>query len=345
MRLVPGAAEVSDRLAPARRWMRAAGIASRAVLVLAALAVAVAAHAQPGGRVHRIAMLGNENTPPWDGLRQGLRDLGYVDGRNAVMEWRWSEGKPDRLPALAAELVALKPDVIVASGTQAIRAARQATSTIPIVMAVSAYPERLGLVDSLARPGGNVTGLTNVAPELNAKKLALLKETSPKVSRVAVVWNPDSPVEKLTVRDLQSVAPAAGVAIHSVEVRSPGDLPAALAAAGSSGVDALHAIGNPTNFASRQLIADFARRNRLPSIYEERLFVEAGGLMSYAPSFTDLFRRAAAYVDKILRGARPADLPVEEPTKFELVINGRTARALGLTIPPAVMLRADQVIE
>jgi putative tryptophan/tyrosine transport system substrate-binding protein len=311
----------------------------------ALLAAPLAAEAQQAGKIHRIGVLGNENNPPWDGFRRGLRDLGYVDGRNLSIEWRWSEGKPDRFPGLATEVVALKPDVIVASGTQATRAAKRATSTIPIVMTTSSYPDKIGLVDSLSRPGGNVTGLSNVGPELSGKKLELLKEIVPKASRVAVLFNPASEVEPLAVRELSAAAPAVGVEIQSVEVRSPDDFSAAFAALSPSRVHALLALGNPINFRGRQLIADFALKNRLPSIYDERLFVEAGGLMSYAPSFTDSFRRAATYVDKILKGARPADLPVEQPTKFELVINLKTAKALGLTIPPSLLARADQVIE
>jgi putative ABC transport system substrate-binding protein len=314
-------------------------------LALALLAAPLAAEAQQAGKVYRIGVLGNENNPPWDGLRQGLRELGYVDGRNVSMEWRWSEGRTDRFPGLAMELVALKPDVIVASGTQAARAAKQATSTIPIVMTTSSYPDRIGLVDSLSRPGGNITGLSNVGPELSGKKLELLKEIAPKASRVAILWNPASEVEPLVVRDLMTAAPALGVELQSVEVRSPDDFSAAFATLSASRVHALLALGNPINFRGRQLIADFALRNRLPSIYDERLFVDAGGLMSYAPSFTDSFRRAATYVDKILKGAKPADLPVEQPTKFELVINAKTAKALSLTIPPSVLARADEVIQ
>ena len=295
--------------------------------------------------MYRIGVLGNENNPPWDGFRQGLRDLGYVDGGNLSLEWRWSAGKPDRFPALAMELVALRPDIIVASGTQAVKAAMETTSAIPIVMATSSYPEKIGLVKSLSRPGGNVTGLTNVGPELSGKKLELLKEIAPKVSRVAVLWNPTSTVEPLALQELLSSAPAVSVEIQSVEVRSPDDFSAAFATVSSSRAHALLALGNPINFRGRQLLADFALKNRLPSVYDERLFVDAGGLMSYAPSFTDSFRRAATYVDKILRGAKPADLPIEQPTKFELVINVRTAKTLGLTIPPSLLARADQVIE
>jgi putative ABC transport system substrate-binding protein len=301
--------------------------------------------AQRPTKIPRIGVLGNENNPPWEGFRQGLRELGYVEGRNITVEWKWSDGKPDRFPGLAREVVALKPDVIVASGTQAVRAAMQATSVIPIVMPVSSYPERIGLVQSLSRPGGNVTGLTNVAGELNAKRLELLKEVAPKVSRLAVIWNPDSPVEQLGFREMSSAAQAVGIEIQSIEIRTVDDLSEAFAALSSSGVHAVLAHGNPVNFRGRQLIADFALKNGLPSIFEERLFVESGGLMSYAPSFSDMFRRAASYVDKILKGAKPADLPVEQPTRFELVINLKTAKALGLKPPQTVLLRADRVIE
>jgi putative ABC transport system substrate-binding protein len=216
--------------------------------------------------VYRVGVLGNENNPPWDGFRQGLRDLGYVDGRNLSMEWRWSEGKPDRFPALAMELIALRPDVIVASGTQAVRAAMDVTSAVPIVMTTSSYPDKIGLVKSLSRPGGNVTGLSNVGPELSGKKLELLKEIAPKVSRVAVFWNPASPVEPLTLQELLNAAPAVRVQIQSVEVRSPDAFSEAFAAVSSSRVQALLALGNPINFRGRQLIADFALGSKLPSI-------------------------------------------------------------------------------
>jgi putative ABC transport system substrate-binding protein len=306
------------------------------------LASPFTALAQQPTKLPRIGVLGNEDTPPWEGFRQGMRELGYVDSRNVTMEWRWSEGKTERLPALAIELVQLKVDIIVASGTQAIRAAKQATSTIPIVMTVSAYPDKIGLVESLARPGGNITGLSNLGPELMGKHFELLKEIAPKVSRLAVLWNPASPVERLAFKEMLAAAPGAGVEIQSIEVRTPEDSAEAFATVTA---DALFAFGNPVNFKNRQLIADFALKRRLPSLYQERLFVESGGLVSYAPRFTDLFRRAATYVDKILKGAKPADLPVEQPTKFELVINLKTAKALVLTIPQSVLLRADEVIQ
>jgi putative ABC transport system substrate-binding protein len=302
--------------------------------------------AQRPAKLPRIGILGNEvGGPPWEAFRQGMRDLGYVDGRNVTMDSRWSEGRTDRLPALALELVQVNVDVIVASGTQAIRAAKEATSTIPIVMTVSAYPDKIGLVESLARPGGNVTGLSNVSPDLMGKRFQLLKEIAPKVSRVAVLWNPSSPVEPNGFRETQAAAAVAGVTIQSIEVRTPEDYTAAFAAMTAGRVDALFPFGNPVNFKNRQLIVDFASTSRLPSLYDEKLFVDSGGLLSYGPSFIDLFRRAATYVDKILKGAKPADLPVEQPIKFELVINLKTAKALGLTIPQSLLLRADELIQ
>jgi putative ABC transport system substrate-binding protein len=301
--------------------------------------------AQRAAKVYRIGVLGNQDNPPWNGFRQGLRELGYVEGRNLIIEWRWSDGFTERMPALATELVNQHVDVIVASGTQAVRAAMQATNAIPIVMTTGSYPDKLGLVDSLARPGGNVSGLSNLGPELLGKTLELLREFAPKVRRLAVLFNPASPVELIVTRELQDAARAANIEILPVEVRSPDDFPAALEALSAPRPDALLALGNPANFKGRHLIADFALRNRLPSIYQEKLFVEAGGLISYAPSFFEMFWRAATYVDKILKGAKPADLPIELPTKFELVINRKTAQALGLTIPPALLLRADQIIE
>ena len=317
-----------------------------AVLVMAVLAVPASSFAQAAAKMYRIAVLGNEESPGWEGFRQGLRDLGYVDGRNVRIDWRWSEGKIDRFPALALEVIALKPDIIVASGTPAGRAAKEATSVIPIVVSGASFPDKTGLVQSLARPGGNITGLSNFAAELAGKKLQLLKEIVPKVSRVAVVWNPaNQPVEPLGFQEWLTAAQAAGVETQSVEVRSPDDFSAAFAALSPSRVHALAVHGNPINFRGRQLIADFALKNRLPGIFEDRLFVEAGGLMSYAPNLADLLRRAATYVDKILKGAKPAELPVEQPTKLELAINLKTANALGLTIPPSVLLRADRVIE
>jgi putative tryptophan/tyrosine transport system substrate-binding protein len=308
------------------------------------LAAPLAAPAQTGAKVHRIGVLGNNENPPWDAFREGMRELGYIEGQNLEIIYRWSDAFTERLPSLAIDLVKQRVDVIVASGSQAIRAAMEATSTAPIVMATVSYPDRIGLVASLARPGGNVTGLSNVAPELFAKTIELLKELAPRASRLAVVLNPSNPLEALFLSELKSVAQAAGVAILPVEVRTPDDFRAGLSALLDRRPDALLAVGNPVNFRSRQLIADFALERRLPSVYQERMFVQAGGLLSYAPNYADMFRRAATYVDRILKGSKPADLPVEQPIQYELVINRRTADALGLTIPPSLLLRADHIL-
>ena len=294
--------------------------------------------------VHRVGTLGSTNGTTWEAFRDELAKRGYVEGRNLELVQRWSDGFGDRLPALAAELVRHKVDVIAASGTQATAAAMQASKTIPIVMTVSSYPERVGLVQSLARPGGNVTGLSNIAPQLQGKRLELMKELLPSMRRMACLWNPDAPVEVIAREAIEAAAAEAGVAMQFVAARNPAELPAALAAARSGGADALLAIGNPVNFAGLATITSYALEHRLPSVYDERRFVEDGGLLSYAPSFDDLFRRAAIYVDRIFKGAKPADLPVEQPTKLELFINLATAKALGLAIPQSVLLRADRVI-
>jgi putative tryptophan/tyrosine transport system substrate-binding protein len=320
---------------------RFAGTAAAALVC----ALAPAAGWQQSLRVHRLATLGNEANPPWQGLYRGLHDLGYVVGRNLVIEARWSDGVPERLPAFARELVALKPEVIVVSGSQAALAAKGSSSTIPIVMALSQHPERIGLVSTLAHPGGNVTGLSTIAPQLMAKKLEVLRELAPRVARVAVLWNPDSVSERIQLEDLRSAAAAMVINIESVEARRPEDVSAALQQLTVRRADALLVIGNPVTFRRRRDIADFARGERLPSVFEEQLFVEAGGLASYGPSFEDLFRRAAAYVDRILKGARPADLPVEQPTRFEIAVNRRTAHELGLAVPPSLELRADRLLD
>ena len=308
------------------------------------LASSLVTFAQQHTKLPRIGILGNTYGTPWDAFRRVLRELGYLEGRNITMEWRWAEGKADRFPELAAELVELKVDLIVTSSTQAALAAKQATSSIPIVMAISSYPEKMGLAQSLAHPGGNITGFSNIAPDLLGKRLELLKKIAPKVSRIAVLWNPASQIEPYGFRDMLAGAAVVGVEIQSIEVRTPDDYPAAFATVTGSRADALHAFGNPVNFKHPQLIADFALRNLLPSSYEEKLFVEARGLLAYGPSFIDLYQRAAGYVDKILKGAQPGDLPIQQPTKFEFVINSRTAKALNLTIPESLMLLADEVI-
>lgn len=334
--------QAKQAMACDRTQLRAARLV---VLAFGLLFATAAIDARPAAKILRIGILGNQDNPPWQALRDELRHRGYVDGRNVTIDWRWSEGSPDRLPALARELLSRKPDVIVAAGTQAVAAAKAATSAIPIVMALSQEPEKLGLVDTLARPGGNVTGLSTYSPQLMAKRLELLKAIAPDVTRVAFVWDPTAQAQRVQLRDLPGAAAAAGVAVGSIEVRRPDDVAAALAAVDWSAGDALLVIGNPVTFKTRSLIAAFALRNRLPSVFEERMFVDAGGLLSYGPNFFDLYRRTAVYVDKVLKGARPADLPVEQPLTFELVVNRKTARALGLTIPATLLLRADQVIE
>jgi putative ABC transport system substrate-binding protein len=317
--------------------------------VAATIAAAFGARAlvpgkQTPARPHRVAILGNEDTPVWRGFRDGLRELGYVDGDQLRLDWRWSHGAPERLPALARELVALAPQVIVVSGTQAALAARDATSSIPIVMALSVQPDKLGLVQSLARPGGNVTGLCTYAPELNAKKLELLKDIAPRIERVALIWNPASPAEAWQVHDVPGVARAAGMTLRLLEASTADQVQRALDDVVSSRDQAMMVVGNPLTFRSRADIAAFALRHRLPSVFEQRLFVDAGGLVSYGPNFTEMFRRAAVYVDRILRGAKPADLPVEQPMRFELIVNRATAAALGLTLPATVLLRSDEVV-
>lgn len=316
------------------------------ILTLAAgiMAAPLAANAQQPARVFRLGILGNDPTPPWEAFRQRLTELGYVEGVSLVVEARWSEGKTDRFPAFAEELVRLNVDVIFASGTAAALAAKRATSTIPIVMTVVADPVGSGLVASLARPGGNITGFSNIAPELSPKRFELIKELVPKAARVAVLWSgtPPDPVHPM---EHTQAAQVLGMRLQPVLVRTPDDFEEGFSAIRRERPDALYVYGNPTNFNGRALIIEFAARQRLPAIYEERLFVQAGGLVSYAPSFIDLFRRGAGYVDRIFKGAKPADLPVERPAKFELVINVKTAKALGLRIPQSIILRADQVIE
>ena len=303
------------------------------------------ANAQPAGKRRLIGILGNELTQPWEGFFGQLRALGYIEGGNLTIKSRWSGGITDKLPDLARELVQREVEIIVASGTQAARAAMQATATIPIVMAASAYPEKTGLVQSLARPGGNVTGLSTLGPQLAGKRLELLKEIATRISRVAFPFNPANLAETLWLQEVLAAAPAAGVDILPVELRNPGDHSTAFAAATSGGADSLFVVGNPVSFSIRSLITESAATSRLPAIYDERLFVAGGGLMSYAPSFTELFRRAALYVNKILAGAKPGELPVEQPTNFELIINLKAAKAIGLTVPPILLTRADEVIE
>jgi putative tryptophan/tyrosine transport system substrate-binding protein len=315
------------------------------------LAAPLAAEAQQATKVARIGyLLSNPAANPHlhEAFRQGLRDLGYVEGRNLVIEYRSAEGKLERLPALAAELVALKVDVIVAGGTPAALATKQATKTLPIVFTAVADPVTSGLVTSLARPGGNVTGLSVLLPELVGKCLERLKQAVPEVSRVAVLWQPGGlgeRTEKDMLKRAEVAARALGVRLQFLEARGPADFDRAFSDMTRARAGALTVLASNMLLGERRRLVDLAAENRLPAVYTWRDFVDAGGLMAYGPDLADSFRRAATYVDKILKGAKPGDLPVEQPTKFELVINLKTAKALGLTIPPSLLGQADQVIQ
>ena len=322
-----------------------------AMLAGGIVVVPLAAEVQQAAKIARIGFLSLNMAPNrhlHEAFRQGLRDLGYVDGRNVVIEIRDAEGKPERLPALAAELIALKVDVIVAPVTLAAQAAKQATKTIPIVFTVAADPIMDGLVTSLARPGGNVTGLSFFAPELVGKCLELLKQSVPAVSRVAVLWHPSGQgerTEKDMLKGAEVAAQALGMRLQIVEARGPADIDRAFSDTTRARAGALTALSSTMLLGERRRLVDLAARNRLPAVYGRREYVDAGGLMSYGAKLADLFRRAATDVDKILKGAKPGDLPVEQPTKFELVINLKTAKALGLTLPQSVLGRADEVIQ
>jgi len=298
---------------------------------------------QQAGRIPRIGLL--DYAPFWEPLRQGLRDLGYVEGQNIEFVSRPSEGRSERLPDLAADLVRLKVDVIVSYGTPPTQAAKQATTTIPIVMVAIGDPVRTGLVASLGRPGGNITGNIILGPELGPKRLQLLKEAIPKVSRVAFLWNPANASNAANFQETKSGAQALSVTVQSVEVSNPDEFESALSAMMRVRPHALMVTADAMHQLNVGRVVDFAAKNRLPAMYQVKENVIAGGLMSYGASRPDLLRRAATYVDKILKGAKPADLPVEQPTTFELAINLKTAKALGLTIPPSVLARADQVIQ
>jgi putative ABC transport system substrate-binding protein len=319
------------------------------VLALGVLAVPLASHAQQPAKVPRIGLLSPfspSDTALWhQAFRQGLRDLGWVEGKTISIEYRYAEGRSDRLPDLAADLVRLKVDIIVASVIPDALAAKHATKVIPIVMAAPGDPVGSGLVESLARPGGNITGLSQMAQELAGKRLELLKEIVPTLSRVAVLWNPQGRDSTLSWNELQLPARQLGVQLQSLEVRSPNDFDKAFEDATRARAGALAIMPNPVFVTNLKRIADFAAKSRLPSIFHLREFVDSGGLVAYGVDRSDMFRRAATYVDKILKGAKPGDLPVEQPTKFELVINLKTAKALGLTIPPSLLFRADQVIQ
>lgn len=325
--------------------LRTGGLIS--LLVLGILVAPLVADAQQAGKVARIGLLSPfsaSDTASWhQAFRQGLRGLGWVEGKNIAIEYRYADGRTDRLPDLAADLVRLKVDIIVAAVSTDALAVQKASRAIPIVVASMGDPS--GLVESLARPGGNITGLSQMALELVGKRLELLKDIVPKLSRVAVLWNPLGQASTLSWKEIQLPAQKLGVQLHSLEVRSPNHLVKAFEDASKARAGALAITPNPVFGGNLKRIADLAAKSRLPSIFHLREFADAGGLMAYGPDRSDMFRRTATYVDKILKGAKPADLPVEQPTKFELVINAKTAKALGLTIPQAVLIRADQVIQ
>ena len=317
-------------------------------LILGILTSSLAQGAQQQVKIPRIGILrpgspaGNPD-PFFDAFRAGLRELGYIEGRNILLEPRWGEGKLDRLPDLAAELVHLKVDVIVTGTSMAAQAAQQTTGVIPIVMATG-DPTAAGLVSNLARPGGNITGLSGFDTELSGKRLQLLKETSPRITEVAVVWNSAYASMLARFKEVQVAAPSVGANIRSLEVRDIQEFERVFAAMTRERPDAVLVLADPLTLVNRKLLVDFAAEKRLLAIYESRDFVNAGGLMAYGPNFADMWRRAATFVDKILKGAKPGDLPIEQPTKFELVINLKTAKALGLKIPQSILIRADEVI-
>ena len=322
----------------------------RLLLIIVALGAGAAiADAQQPAKVPRIGFLSSGSpssiSARTEAFRQGLRELGYVEGKNLVIEYRYAEGKLDRLPALAAELVRLKVDVIVTAGPAATRPAKEATTTIPIVMARDDDPVGNGFVASLARPGGNITGLSTLAPEISGKQLELLKEIVPRLSRVAVLGSSAQPGNAQSLRATELAAGALGVQLQYLDILGPKDIETAFRAASKGRADAVLVLASPVLNSQRARVVDLAVKSRLPAIYPNPEFVEDGGLMTYGVSITDLFRRAATYVDKILKGAKPPDLPVEQPMKFELVINLKAAKQIGLTIPQSVLYRADKVIK
>src|SRR5262245_47646819 len=312
-------------------------------------ALCVTAEAQQPKKVPRIGILPpgpiSERVHLWDAFRQGLRELGYVEGQNFTLVFPSGEVKPERLPHLAAELVSLKVDVIVAAATVAVQAAKEATKTIPIVTPITTDPVETGLVASLARPGGNITGLSYMSSDLSGKRLDLLKEVVPKVSRIAVLSSPSSANAPPQMRETEAAARSLGVQLQPLEVRGLDDFERVFQAAIKERAGALITLDDAFVFTHRARIVQLAAKSRLPAIYGFREFVEGGGLMSYAANLSDMYRRAATYVDKILKGAKPADLPVEQPKKFEFVVNLKAAKQIGLTIPPNVLVRADRVIK
>jgi putative ABC transport system substrate-binding protein len=321
----------------------------RVVAIVVAFAFGgVAVGAQQPARIPRIGILiaatASSDSARVEAFRQRLHELGYVEGKNIVIEYRYAEGKLERLPDLAAELVGLKVDVIVTGGSVASLTAKKASATIPIVFGSHADPVGTGLVSSLAQPGGNITGLSTMAPDLDGKRLELLKEAFPKIARVAFLWQSGGARGNLTLTDMEGAAKALRVKLLSLEVRSLDDFESAFARAKKERAQALITSTGALIITQRRQVLDFAAKNRLPAMYPDSEWVEAGGLMSYAPSYTDSWRRAADFVDKILKGTKPADIPVEQPMKFELVVNLKTANQLGLKIEPNVLVRAQRVI-
>ncbi len=318
-------------------------------LVGAGVAWPLSVHAQYTGKVYRIGFLGNSTAALESNLvepfRDGLRELGYQEGRNVAIEYRWAEGKYERFPSLVAELIASKVDVIVTAGTPATLAVKKAMPSIPLVMVAVGDPIGTGIVASLGQPGGNITGLSSIAPELEGKRLELLREIIPKLSHIAVLWNPVNPFHNASLKQAQAAAQTLRMKVQSVAVRTREDLDDAFASLLRERPGALLVLADRVFLHDRARLMNFAAANRLPGVYAYRELVEAGGLMSFGPSYADMHRRAATFVDKILKGAKPADLPVEQPTKFELVINLKTAKALGLTVPLSLLGRADEVIE
>jgi len=318
-------------------------------LIIAFVIYVVAAEAQQPLKVPRIGYLSGSSLSVLadriEAFRQGLREFGYVEGKNLVIEWRSAEGKIDRVPELAAELVRLKLDVIVSPGPAVTRPLKEATSTIPIVMASDTDPVGSGFVVSLARPGGNITGFASLAPEVGGKQLELLKEIAPKISRVAVIGNSSNPGDAQALRETVLAAGSFEVYLRYLDVLDPANIETAFRAAAKGRADALMVLGNPILNAHRKQIIDLAVKQKLPATYTRPEYIDAGGLMYYGTNYNDLFRRAAGYVDKILKGAKPADLPVEQPKKFEFIVNLKAAKQIGLTIPPSVLARADRVIK
>jgi putative tryptophan/tyrosine transport system substrate-binding protein len=319
------------------------------ILCAMLLALCASAEAQQPAKIPRIGILATFSpsviAARIEGFRQGLRELGYVEGKNLVIEWRSADGNNDRMPALAAELVGLKVDVLVSPGPSVTRAFKEATSTIPIVMAQDTDPVGSGFVTSLARPGGNITGLATLAAEMGGKQLELLKEIVPKLSRVAIIGNSTVPGDAQALRETVLAAGAYEIYLRYLDVLDPKDLETTFRAAAKGRADGLLVLGNPNLNAQRKQVVDLAAKHRLPATYTRPEYIDAGGLMYYGTNYPDLFRRAAIYVDKILKGAKPADLPVEQPKKFELIINLKAAKQIGLTIPPNVLARADRVIK